>query len=92
MHFGGNVRPFLAKDRDRTRLKNQIDRLFNADIDLVYEDGDVKASTGGRLASKTVLWWNYHNPDQQTLSITPLSQLSFNHLQVTSKQGRVKTE
>jgi hypothetical protein len=52
---------------DRTRLKDQIDRLFNAHIDLVYEDGEVKASTGGRLASKTVLWWDYHNPAQQTL-------------------------
>jgi hypothetical protein len=51
---------------DRTRLKDQIDRLFNAHIDLIYEDGDVKASTGGRLASNTVLWWDYHNPDQQT--------------------------
>jgi len=51
---------------DRTRLKDQIDRLFNAHIDLVYDDGEVKASTGGRLASKTVLWWDFHNPDQQT--------------------------
>jgi hypothetical protein len=52
---------------DRTRVKNQMDRLFNTHIDLIYEDGEVKATTGGRLASKTVLWWDYDNPDQQTL-------------------------
>lgn len=52
---------------DRTRLKNQIDRLFNCHIDLIYEDRGVKISTGGRIARQTVLWWDYHNPDQQTL-------------------------
>ena len=44
-----------------------MDRLFNAHIDLIYEEGEVKATTGGRLASKTVLWWDYDNPDEQTL-------------------------
>jgi len=52
---------------DRTRLKIQIDRLFNCHIDLIYQDGNQKTSTGGRFAPKTVLWWDYHNPDQQTL-------------------------
>jgi len=52
---------------DRTRLKSQIDRLFNCHIDLVYEDRGMKVTTGGRIARKTVLWWDYHSPDQQTL-------------------------
>jgi hypothetical protein len=52
---------------DRTRLRRQIDRLFNAHMDLIYEDSQMKVSTGGRVATKTVLWWDYHNPDQTTL-------------------------
>ena len=37
---------------DRTRIKDQIDRLFNCHIDLIYETRDTKISTGGRIASK----------------------------------------
>lgn len=52
---------------DRTRLKNQIDRLFNCHIDMIYEGREGKASTGGRLAPKTMLWWDYRQPNQDTL-------------------------
>ena len=52
---------------DRTRLKNQIDRLFNCHIDMIYETREGKASTGGRIAPKTMLWWDYKQPDQDTL-------------------------
>lgn len=52
---------------DRTRLRKQIDRLFNAHMDMIYEDDRIKVATGGRIATKTVLWWDYHSPDQTTL-------------------------
>ena len=52
---------------DRTRLKHQIDRLFNCHVDLIYEDKTRKVSTGGRIAPQTVLWWDYHRPEQDTL-------------------------
>jgi hypothetical protein len=52
---------------DRTRLKNQIDRLFNCHIDMIYESKEVKVSTGGRFAPKTMLWWDYKQPNQDTL-------------------------
>jgi hypothetical protein len=52
---------------DRTRLKHQIDRLFNCHVDLIYEDKTTKVSTGGRFAPQTVLWWDYHRPEQDTL-------------------------
>lgn len=52
---------------DRTRLRDQIDRLFNCHIDMIYEGKDGKASTGGRFAPKTVLWWDYRQPTQATL-------------------------
>lgn len=52
---------------DRTRLKSQIDRLFNCHIDMIYESREGKASAGGRLAPKTMLWWDYRQPNQDTL-------------------------
>jgi len=52
---------------DRTRLRTQIDRLFSAHLDLIYQDQKQKISTGGRIAPKTVLWWDYRQPNQQTL-------------------------
>ena len=67
---------------DRTRLKTQIDRLFNCHIDLIYQEGYQKTSIGGRFAPKTVLWWDYHNPDQQTLwkSWIELGEELFNEI------------
>jgi hypothetical protein len=52
---------------DRTRLRNQIDRLFNCHIDMIYDGIDGKASTGGRFAPKAMLWWDYKQPNQDTL-------------------------
>lgn len=52
---------------DRTRLRSQIDRLFNCHVDMIYETSRGKISTGGRFAPKAVLWWDYHQPEQNTL-------------------------
>jgi hypothetical protein len=67
---------------DLTRLKTQIDRLFNCHIDLIYDGPDFKATTGGRLAKRTMLWWDYHQPEQQTLwkSWVELSQELFQEI------------
>lgn len=52
----------------RTLLRTQIDRLFNCHIDLIYQPAKgQKVSTGGRLAPKTALWWDYRSPEQDTL-------------------------
>ncbi len=67
MHQLGIMSDSGGSRGDRTRLKAQIDRLFNCHIDLVYEDRGVKITTGGRVAKTTALWWDYHNPDQQSL-------------------------
>lgn len=57
-----------GKRGERNRLRMQIDRLFNAHLDLIYQaDNQPKVETGGRIAPKTVLWWDYKNPDQQAL-------------------------
>ena len=43
---------------ERTRLCNQMKRLFNAHIQLAYEDKQVSASVNSPVASRTGFWWN----------------------------------
>ena len=43
---------------ERTRVHNQMKRLFNAHIQLAYEDRQVSASVNSPLASRTEFWWN----------------------------------
>ena len=39
---------------DRTRLRNQMKRLFNASVQLIYEDAQVDASASSFVADRTV--------------------------------------
>ena len=41
----------------RTRLRNQMDRLFSATISLIYEDDRVTAKMISPVASRTEFWW-----------------------------------
>ena len=43
---------------DRKRLRDQMKRLFNAHIQLAYEDKQVSASVNSPVASRTGFWWN----------------------------------
>ena len=47
---------------ERTRLRNQMKRLFNAHIQLAYEDRQVSASVNSPVASRTGFWWNECRP------------------------------
>ena len=47
---------------DRTRLLDQMKRLFNAHIQLAYEDEQVSASVSSPVASRTEFWWNPKRP------------------------------
>ena len=49
---------------DRTRLCNQMKRLFNAHIQLAYEDKRVSASVNSPVASRTEFWWNERRPGE----------------------------
>ena len=51
----------------RTRLRNQIKRLFNAHIQLTYENERVSASVNSPLASRTEFWWNPNRPHECAL-------------------------
>ena len=50
-----------------TRLRNQIKRLFNAHIQLAYENERVSASVNSPLASRTEFWWNPNRPHERAL-------------------------
>ena len=51
----------------RTRLRNQMKRLFNAHIQLAYEDKQVSASVNSPVASRTGFWWNERTPGELRL-------------------------
>ena len=40
------------------RLRNQMDRLFNAHVSMIYEDGRGKATVNSLIARRTEFWWN----------------------------------
>ena len=52
---------------ERTRLRNQMRRLFNAHIQLAYEDKQASASVNSPVASRTGFWWNERRPNEQGL-------------------------
>ena len=49
---------------ERTRLRNQMKRLFNAHIQLAYEDKRVSASVNSPVASRTGFWWSERTPSE----------------------------
>ena len=50
-----------------TRLRNQMKRLFNAHIRLVYKDEYGEASVSSSVADRTAFWWNPKRPDERSL-------------------------
>lgn len=65
-----------------TRLKNQTRRLFSATVTASYEDGQMTADMGYRLADRTVLWWDNQDPEQAGLwqSTVTLSEAFYNEV------------
>ena len=52
---------------DRTRLKNQMDRLFSSHVQFVYETAGHKKMASSSRSDRMELWWDYHQPEQDTL-------------------------
>ena len=67
---------------DRTRLRNQMKRLFNASVQLIYEDATVAATASSFVVDRSVFWWNERKPDQPVLfnSEIRLSEAFFNEI------------
>ena len=52
-----------SKRGDRTRLRNQMKRLFHCSVSLIYEDDHHEASASSFVADRTDFWWNERKPD-----------------------------
>ena len=51
----------------RSRLRNQMTRLFSAVVSLVYTDDEGEVSMGSRVTSRAALWWDPKRPDEPAL-------------------------
>ena len=51
----------------RTRLRNQMRRLFNAHVRLVYEDEYGEQFVSSSIADRGEFWWNPGRPNQPSL-------------------------
>ena len=51
----------------RTRLRNQMRRLFNAHVQLVYKDKHGEANVSSSVADRSEFWWNERKPDERVL-------------------------
>ena len=66
----------------RTRLRNQMRRLFSAHVSLVYEDKRDMVIAGSQVADRAELWWNDRKPDERVLwdSKIYLGEAFFNEI------------
>ena len=51
----------------RTRLRNQMRRLFRCTVSLIYEDERRDAGVSSLVAARTEFWWNERKSDQSSL-------------------------
>ena len=66
----------------RTRLRNQMNRLFYSSVQLIYEDEGSKAGISSFVADRTEFWWNTKRPNEPSLweSKIHLSETFFNEI------------
>ena len=66
----------------QTRLRNQMKRLFNAHIQLLYQDKNGEATVNTMIADRTELWWTTKRSDVPSLwkSKIYLGEAFFNEI------------
>ena len=66
----------------QTRLRNQMDRLFNASVQLIYEDEHGKQFIASQIAERGEFWWNPKRPHEPSLwdSKIYLGEAFFNEI------------
>ena len=67
---------------DLTRIRNQMDRLFHATVQLNYEATGRAASVGSLVADRAELWWDERRPNTPVLwdSTIRLGEEFFNEI------------
>ena len=51
----------------QTRLRNQMDRLFCCQVELIYEDEHSKRFVASRIADRGEFWWDPKRPGEPSL-------------------------
>ena len=51
----------------RTRIRNQMRRLFGCTVSMIYEDKHGEARVSSLVADRAAFWCNERKPDEQTL-------------------------
>ena len=69
---------------DRTRLRNQMDRLFAAQVSLIYEDEQQKLRVSSLVADRAAFWWDVKRPAVPVLWDSTI-QLGSNFLTRSSR-------
>ena len=66
----------------RTRLRNQMRRLFGCTVSLIYEDAHMSATMNAPIARRTEFWWSERQPDAPSLwdSTIELGEDFFNEI------------
>ena len=67
---------------DRTRLRNQMKRLFGCSVSLIYEDKHGSRFVSSHIAESGECWWNPAKPNEQELwdSRIYLGEAFFNEI------------
>ena len=71
--LSGFMRKLGMEDRsgsprgDRTRLRNQMKRLFSASVQLIYEDAQMDLTASSFVADRTAFWWNERKTGEPVL-------------------------
>ena len=58
---------YNSHGRTQTRLRNQMDRLFHASVELNYEDKHGKQFIASRVVDRGEFWWDPKRPDERSL-------------------------
>ena len=64
------------------RMRNQMRRLFNAHVQLIYKDERGEARVSSSVANRTEFWWNPRRPEERSLweSKIELGEKFFNEI------------
>ena len=67
---------------DRSRLKNQMRRLFHSHVELIYEDARGERFVNSAIADRGEFWWDTTRPDAPVLwdSTIQLGEQFFNEV------------
>ena len=68
--------------RGQSRLRNQMERLFNCSVSMIYKDDNHRSSANAVIADLTDFWWNPQRPNERVLweSKVRLSESFFNEI------------